>query len=429
MVLAGLACGVAQLVAHAGAHVAQLFLGHGLVGSAQAGLDGLAQIHLAHIGPRHVGGPREVFHVDGAQRGEFQGHGVAARGSALVGELGGATHHAFHIKRLGSGRHGHRTQLELGAPIVKAGLVNLDALVAGGVVHLHAGRCFLARGFVVDDDFAGKQLGHAGGVVLHDELLEFHRKRQLLQQHAVRLVQDRRARLRAFGHHQVATEGRVALGQAVLGLHVSNQPAARVRGLAAQQHLGAHDQITVEQTAHTHQHDGAVRCDVADLVGSPCLGGHHPAGTGACGGVTLLQTHLPAPAGQHAANAPGLGFRAFCQGRFGLVVERAQALLAHIFFIRFDIAQKFGGVASDAKGRADHQEGQDQQKPPRAVHRIELQSPKKLCPKGSKLVHVVDGRLMLLEHGANDRGNADHRQQRNGKPHGRQQFDPCAQSP
>ncbi|MNT62679.1 hypothetical protein D3C72_2004230 [compost metagenome] len=53
------------------------------------------------------------------------------------------------------------------------------------MVHFHAGRRFLARGLVVDDDLAGKQLGHAGGVVLHDELLELDGKRQVLQQHAV----------------------------------------------------------------------------------------------------------------------------------------------------------------------------------------------------------------------------------------------------
>jgi hypothetical protein len=108
--------------------------------------------------------------------------------------------------------------------------------------------------------------------------------------------------------------------------------------------------------------------------------------------------------------------------------ERPQALLADIFFVDLAYRQNFGRVARDAQRRADHQKGQDQQKPPGAVHRIELHGTKQLCPERPELVHVIDGRLMLLEHGANDRGDADHRQQRNGKAHGRQQLDPCAQS-
>ena len=45
----GLAGGIAQLIAHTGTDIAQLFLRAGLVGRPQAGVDGLAQIHLAHI--------------------------------------------------------------------------------------------------------------------------------------------------------------------------------------------------------------------------------------------------------------------------------------------------------------------------------------------------------------------------------------------
>jgi hypothetical protein len=171
---------------------------------------------------------------------------------ALVGELGGAAHHALPPRTAPAPRHGHRTQLDGGAAVVKAGLVNLDALVAGGVVHLDRAGVLLARGLVVNDDLAGKQLGHAGGVVLHDELLEFHGKRQLLQQDAVGLVQDGRARLRALGHQQVAAEGRVALAQAVLAAsHRQSCPRPR-RVFAVEPHLRAHDQVAVEQPAHMH---------------------------------------------------------------------------------------------------------------------------------------------------------------------------------
>jgi hypothetical protein len=69
--------------------------------------------------------------------------------------------------------------------------------------------------------------------------------------------------------------------QPVLRRHVGDHAAAGVGLLAAQQHLGAHDQVAIEQAAQAHQHDGAVRGQVADLVHGAGLGGDHPAGRAA----------------------------------------------------------------------------------------------------------------------------------------------------
>ena len=313
------------------------------------------------------------------------------------------------------------------AAVVKARLVDLDALVAGRVVHLHTGGRFLTRGLVVDDDFAGEQLGHARGVVLHDELLELDRKRQVLQQHTVGLAQDGRARLRPLGHQQVAPEGRVALGQAVLGLHIGDQPAPGVDRLAAQQHLRPHDEVAIQQAPHTHQHDGAVRRDVADLVGRPRLGRHHPAGAWAGGSVALLQPHLPSATRQQRADAACLGLGRVAERSLGLVVKRFQALLADVLFVDLEVGEDLGRVAGNAQRGADDQKRQDQQEPPGAVHRVELDGAEQLGPERSELVDVVGRRFVLLEHRADDRGDADHRQQRNGEPHRRQQLDPGAQ--
>ncbi|MNV35022.1 hypothetical protein D3C71_1264580 [compost metagenome] len=244
--LARLAGLIAQLVAHARAHIAQFLFGDCLVGRAKARLHRVAQVHLADI---HPAGCRtrvtKILNVDGAQRGELQRQGLTARSTAFVGELRGVAHHTFHIKTLRTGHHGDGMQLQQRATVIEARLVDLDALVARGVVHLHACRHFFARGLVVDDDLAGEQLGHASGVVLHDEFLELDGKGQILQQHAIGLTQNGRTRLGAFGHQQVATEGRVALRQAVFGLHVGNQATALIGRLAAEQHLGAHDEITI----------------------------------------------------------------------------------------------------------------------------------------------------------------------------------------
>jgi hypothetical protein len=82
-----------------------------------------------------------------------------------------------------------------------------------------------------------------------------------------------------------------------------------------------------------HQHDGAVRGDVADLVGRAGLGGHHPAGAGAGGGVALLQrTFQPPPASMppmRRASASG----ACRQRRLRPCGGRPQALLADVFFV------------------------------------------------------------------------------------------------
>ena len=173
------------------------------------------------------------------------------------------------------------------------------------MVHLNPRWNLFAGVNVVNDDVTGKQFGHAGGVVLDDELLQLYRKRQLLQQNSVRLAQHRRAGLCALSHQQVGAKRRVVFAQTVLGFDIGHHAAACVGGLAVEPHLGTHDQVPIKQTAQAHQHDCTVRRQIANLVGSTGLGGHHPAG--ACTGITLLELDLPAAARQHPANAPGGG--------------------------------------------------------------------------------------------------------------------------
>ena len=293
VVLTGLTGRVAQLVAHAWAHVAQFFGLGGLVARTQALINGVAQIDLAHIHCGALGAcaTGHVFHVDHTQPGELQRQFVIA-----IGQVGGATNGALDLKRLGGCRHGHGLQLDAGATVVKAGLVNVDALEARRVVHLDACFTLLAGGLVVDDDVAGKQLGHAGRVVLDDELFQLDDKGQILQQDAIGLVQDGGARSRVFGHQQIGAEGRVAIGQTVLRGHIGNQATTVVNFLTAKPHLGTHSQVAIEQTAHTHQHNGRVRRDVTDLVGRTRFCRQHPAL--ARRGVALLQLDFPATGGQ-----------------------------------------------------------------------------------------------------------------------------------
>ena len=409
---------IAQLVADAGAHIAQVFGLRGFVARPQTLIDGAAQIHLAHIHRRALGPftTRHVLDIDDAQPGELQAQFLVA-----IGQVGAAANGAFYFKGLGGCRHGHGLQLDAGAAVVKAGLVNVDALEAGRMVHLNTRFLFLTCGLVMDDDVAGKQLGHARRVILDDEFFQLNDKGQFLQQDAVGLVKDGGARRGVFGHQQIGAKRRVALGQAVLRGHIGDQAAAVVDFLAAKPHLGAHRQVAIEQAPHTHQHDGRVRRDVAHFVGRTRLGRQHPAL--ARWGVALLQLDLPASRGQQGPQSLGRRLGLLVQMAFGLVMKSLEALLADVFLVVLQVHQDLGRVAGNAQAGAEHQESQNQQEPPGAVNTVELEGGKQLGPKRPELVDVVVGRLVLLEHRADHRGDANDRQQGNGKPHRRQQLD------
>ena len=85
--------------------------------------------------------------------------------------------------------------------------------------------------------------------------------------------------------------------------HICDQTTAFVDLFAIEQHLRAHDQITVEQPAQTDQHDRAVGCDIAQLVRGTGLGRNHPSGALRC--FTALQLDPPAAANQQVANTVG----------------------------------------------------------------------------------------------------------------------------
>ena len=242
-----------------------------------------------------------------------------------------------------------------------------------------------------------------------------------MQQDAIGLVQDGGARSRVFGHQQIGSKGWVALRQTVLFWHIYDQAAAVVNFFAAKPHLGAHHQIAIEQTTDTHEHDRRVCRDVTDLVGRTRLGRQHPALAG--WRVALLQLDLPPPCGQQCAQASGGHFRQLTQVPFGLVVKGLEALLTDVFLVILQVHQDLGRVAGNAQTGADHQESQNQKKPPSAVDRVEFEGGEQLGPKRAKLVHVIDTGFVLFEHRADDGGDANDRQQRNGKTHGRQQFD------
>ena len=394
VVLNGLPCGVSQLVGDAGAHVAQVFFGHRLVACTQTAFHGMTQIHCPHIGGRRFGVVGEVFDVDHTQCGELQIELLVT-----IAQWHRSAYRAFHLKRLDSCVKGHGLQLHFGATIIKARLVNRNPPMHRRVVHFHACGLLFASLEIVNHDLTGKQAGHTGVVVLDDEFLQLHRKRQLLQQHTTGLRQDGRAGHGALGDHEVASERRIGGAQTVLLGHIGDHAAPHKRRLAIEPCLCPHHQVTVEQAPNTHQHNRTVGREITHFVGCTGFGRQHPAL--ALWRVARLQLDFPAPGQQCLSHAVSGGLRRFIQCGLGLVRKSLEALLTDVFFVGLEVGKNFGRVARNTEAGADHQKGQNQQKPPSAVHRSQLGALKHVGPKGAKLIDIVVGRLVLLDHRAN----------------------------
>ena len=102
--LSGLTGSIAQLVGHAGAHVAQFALGQGLVGRPQAGFDALAQVHTAHVDlaqddvePQPGDDPPEPFSA--LTQAITDSHGTKIGAAPRVGT--NATSRRWRLKRIG----------------------------------------------------------------------------------------------------------------------------------------------------------------------------------------------------------------------------------------------------------------------------------------------------------------------------------------
>ena len=408
---------VAQAVGHRGAHVAHQLFARRLGTGAQVVGDRGLEVHLAHIGTR-AAGVVEVLNVDDLQPSELQLElfFLAAQDRVFA-------HAAFHLKRLAP-TQGQHPQLEPAAAVVKAALVDGNAPVKGRFVDLDRGRYGLPGRAVVDHDLAGEQLGHAGFVVVDDELLELDVKRQVLQHHPTGHVQQRHALAATLGHQHVAAIGQAALRQAVPLRHFRDQAAPREHALALKGHLQPHHQVAIAQTADANQHDGGMGRQVAQFVGHALARGDHRAGCALAGAIRRADLGLGAPAACHqqCGHAVIGRLRRFGHGTLGLVVKRLQRLLPDVFLVGAQLGRDLGRVAQDAQRGGGHQEGQDQQEPPGAVDGVQVDPPKQVGPKRAELVHVVVQGLALLDHRADHRGDADHRQQRDRKAHRRQQF-------
>ena len=89
------------------------------------------------------------------------------------------------------------------------------------------------------------------------------------------------------------------------------------------------------------------------------------------------------------------------------MVEGQQAVLADALLVGAQVRDDLGRVARDAQRSADHQERQDQQEPPGAVHRVQADRHEQFRPEGAELVDVVAKFVPRIVRMANDGSRED----------------------
>ena len=126
---------------------------------------------------------------------------------------------------------------------------------------------------------------------------------------------------------------------------------------------------------------------------------------------------------QQGDDPPRRRLRRLIERAVALQVEGLQRLLADMLLVVAQVVEDLGRVACDAQARRDDEKAQDEQEPPRAVDRVEIDGAEHLCPERAELVDVVREGLVLAHHGARHGGDADHAQQRDREAHRREQLD------
>ncbi|MGF6752338.1 hypothetical protein OKW36_007998 [Paraburkholderia sp. MM5482-R1] len=278
-----------------------------------------------------------------------------------------------------------------------------------------------APGLVIDhDDVAREQLRHAGRVVIDDELVELDRKRQVLDQRTIGLIQDRGRHVLPFGYPRVAAERRVRLRQPMLGRNLVDHRVRVDRRLIEQPHLQLDRQIAVEQAAEADHDDREVRGDVAELRQRATLRGDQRRA------VRLARDELVAELRrQPYEHRRRLRARAVHR-ELTLVMERAQAAFSNLVLPALRVGDHLRRISDHAERHRHHQEAENQHEPPRAVHRVEAQRAEDVRPERTELVDVVGIRIVLREDGTDDAGDRQNDEQRNGETHRAQELDGAA---
>ena len=363
--------------------------------------------------------------VDYLQAGNFQRAGLRpiGKGQALA-DL------ALQHNGRGAGIQRHGLQGHARAAIFKAALVQRNAPMVQGAVHLDARalRCAALR--IVQHHVAGKQARHAVGVVFGVKARQLHAKGQVLHHHAIAHGNQRCAIARALCHRELPAKARRIRPQPVPRGHLRHQATSLIRRFAPPGHVRPQQPVAVKQAARANQHHGAMPGQIADAVQAPLARGHHPAAAGrACWRCQrpLLQAHLPALVGQLLPQLLRGSLRGLRQRGAVFVPQGLQGRQGDVFLAALPFAHDNGQVPRHAGAGAGNQKRQHRDVPTALINVEKAQRLQHICPERAIQAHVHAVGLLLRQHGADDRCQRNRPQQGNGKPHGCQQTPPAAQ--
>ena len=253
--------------------------------------------------------------------------------------------------------------------------------------------------------------------MLDAEVLQRHGERQILHQIAVAHANEGYRAAGTLGQRHVAAEGEVGNRQTAFRRHLRLRDVARFDDLGAQQLLRLEHDVAVHQAADADDDDGRMGEDVAQPLVAARLGGQQQVAVFLVAAAEAESVGL-----QETLQAFQHLFRRQAGREFGLVRKGAQGVLARMLAVGLHVAQHARRVAVDAQAGGKHQEHQDQQEPGGVIDIVQPQHLEQLEPELAELHDVIGVGLVLLEHGADDRGDAEHRQQADGEAHRTHEF-------
>jgi len=319
------------------------------------------------------------------------------------------------MRRAFAGREVVQREAQHRAAVVVAGLVKRDAAMLEGLVHFESALESLSV-VVGDDDVAGVAARHSGRVVVDVEAFEFDFERQFLQQDAVFEIEHREVGARAFGYIDVAAIAPVAGVEPRRSGNVGDGLVAVGGRFAGEAHLQRQRQVAVEQAAEADEHDGAVGEKITDAPDAAALGGDEDAV------VAFVDAETETGAGEVIAHRAPARFRRQGRRQTGAVGESAQRRFAGVFAEAAHLVQHRRELANDAQRRRQHEEGEDGDEPAGVIDGVKPQFCENRIPELSELVEIGVRRLVLLHHGADDRGDRQHGEQTDGEAHRAQKF-------
>ena len=155
---------------------------------------------------------------------------------------------------------------------------------------------------------------------------------------------------------------------------------------------------------------------IAQAVSRPAHAGHHDMV------AVILAAQLVAAGGQQRGRRGHGLLQITGKTPLGLVMETAQGLGLHLEAEVAHVPQHRGAIAVDADGHRYQQEAHDAQEPEGAVDVVQAEGLEDFVPEGPELDDVVLIGLVLLENGADHRGNGNRHQQGDGQIHGAEEF-------